>query len=1575
MFGARSIRKGTALAVLFAAGISGCVLPSDVGSALLISPGTLNFGETSKTQLLQVSKNITTTPLGPIVVSSSADWLQADTCTDVAAGCDSTGPLDRVSIPISVDRSKMRLGTNRALLTLEAAGAAVQQIEVTATDLLQTNFSVDVRNPEVGRAVNFTDLSATDEAGGIRTWAWDFGDGETSTLQNPTHIYRRAGVYSVSLSIMTDTRAETRTLDALVTVGTIEPAVDFTANQTNIFERDSVSFTDTTVSPTAPVTHWAWTFGDNATSNEKNPTHQYNTPGVYTVTLTVTTTLNGDTVTEKTATKTSFIIVQRKVAPRADFAIGQVKPFVNIPVQLTDLSVPGTSPITDWVWEFGDGVISRDASPVHTFAQVGTYPVKLTVSSLHGVHTKTQNVDVVYKAPVADFTVSNANPSTNAEVQFSDNSIPGSAAIVAWEWTFGDGTSSTAQHPAHTYTAAGNYTVRLTVVADTPTNNISVAEKVGYVRVFDPPAPNFSFAPQSAFVNEDVRFTNLTVPGSEPQLTYLWDFDGDPLTTNDQSVQVNPTRRFSTTGVYQTTLTAKSPTRSVTSAPQAVTVDRAPTPAFEASTVTPTTVTTVQFNDTTDTSTTRPVIRWAWSFGDGTTSAQQSPRKRYTSVGRYTVALTVTFRHSATGQEFTRTTTRTNYINVTDPIPPTADFTVDNPCAMPTIAVQFQDGSTRGSGAIDGWAWNFGDGSTSTAQNPVHAFAQPGTYNVSLTVSTTQIEAPFNTNTITLPVEVANTAPTALDTYVRTPDPNYGFSEVSSFRVTAGSFALPATAYTLRMTSQSWRNATEIYSASERLWTHNVTILVPDTTYRRTDTALLYIDGGSRSSSPYNASTLPTAIPQLALATGSVIAMIDNVPSQPLTFGDEEGLRSRSEDAIIAYSYDQYMNSVVNGEEDATWPVLLPMAKAAVRAMDTVQDYLPTKNVAPVQDFVVTGGSKRGWTTWLTGATDCRVRAIAPIVIDVLNMDLQMLHHRSVYGFWAPSIYEYAQEHVFERLLPVQGTVAPEALKLLQIVDPYEYRSRMTMPKFLMNSTGDEFFVPDSAQWYYKDLLGDKQLNYVPNTSHGIANLEDNATDDPAISGLLAWYMTITQDIERPTFTWTKDVAAGRIVVTPQTGGTPTEVLLWQARNPDARDFRLENGTRWSSTVLTPQNDGTYVGQVTPEPWTGFFVQLRYANPATFAFSVPGFDVPDMVFTTEVVVTPGEYPVFNSYRDDSSGVPLVVLYGTPFEMGQAYGQLMRPEIAGILASAWFTGTTATAAQLDAAWTAQAAAMDPRIVDEIRGIAAGAGVSETTIRRLNMIPVVDALYKGDASATWRSSSDNNNGLMAYTLNGSRARGGQDFPCVVMYIPDAEYGVPHASITYSGLAYGWTGINLGGITVAETGDAGANNFNGGRLHFLPKLRASLYDSTDLRQAWDVASAPLPTKADTFIYLDGRNENRGSKLTNTPSAPVLITLDDDDLDPLFPSVLPEIVYAGASPIAAFNFLSGRRTQINFNGTSDAASVQSLARSLAAPGNNVLNVGIDALNFVIDVSYGTDSSDATAMPFSRINLQNLLP
>jgi len=429
------------------------------------------------------------------------------------------------------------------------------------------------------------------------------------------------------------------------------------------------------------------------------------------------------------------------------------------------------------------------------------------------------------------------------------------------------------------------------------------------------------------------------------------------------------------------------------------------------------------------------------------------------------------------------------------------------------------------------------------------------------------------------------TVATPLDDYVAAPDTSYKYTLVNTAK------GLGYTAYILDMTSQSWRSSSEV---DRTIWQHWLTIIKPDGV--SADKALLWINGGRNGgSAPTSADSMLVGI---ALNTKSVVADLKMVPNEPLVFPDGGG--PRSEDAIIAYTFNKYMAT-----GDATWPLLLPMAKSAVRAMDTIHSYLlsETKGVLDVNQFVVAGASKRGWTTWLTAAADKRVIAIAPAVIDVLNMDDQMKHHYSAYGFYSSAIHDYEELKIFQRLDTPQG----QALR--KFIDPYEYRSRYTMPKFGVNSSGDQFFLPDSAQFYFHDLTGEKYLRYVPNTDHGLAG-----SDAPM--SLTVFYKSILTGSQRPQFSWSvKD--DGSIVV--KTVTTPTQVNLWQASNTKARDFRLETiGLAWKSSTLADQGGGTYIGKV-PEPnegWTAFFVELVFDS---------GLGIP-YKFTTQVNVVPKRLP-------------------------------------------------------------------------------------------------------------------------------------------------------------------------------------------------------------------------------------------------------------------------------------------------------------------------------------------------------------
>ena len=228
--------------------------------------------------------------------------------------------------------------------------------------------------------------------------------------------------------------------------------------------------------------------------------------------------------------------------------------------------------------------------------------------------------------------------------------------------------------------------------------------------------------------------------------------------------------------------------------------------------------------------------------------------------------------------------------------------------------------------------------------------------------------------------------------------------------------------------------------------------------------------------------------------------------------------------------------------------------------------------------------------------------AIAPIVIDCLNVEPSMRHHFAAYGFWAPAVHDYVEHRIFEHM----GT-EPMA-QLLELVDPYAYRDRLTMPKFILNGSGDQFFLPDSSQFYFDDLKGDKYLRYVPNADHSL--------NDGAVRDLLAFYLTVLHKKPRPKISWTTK-PDGTLRVTSDVA--PQQAVLWQATNPQARDFRLETlGKKYLSQVLQPQNDGSYVTTVDPptKGWTAYFIELSYDI---------GEKVP-MTLTTEIRVTPDLLP-------------------------------------------------------------------------------------------------------------------------------------------------------------------------------------------------------------------------------------------------------------------------------------------------------------------------------------------------------------
>ena len=435
------------------------------------------------------------------------------------------------------------------------------------------------------------------------------------------------------------------------------------------------------------------------------------------------------------------------------------------------------------------------------------------------------------------------------------------------------------------------------------------------------------------------------------------------------------------------------------------------------------------------------------------------------------------------------------------------------------------------------------------------------------------------------PLRIHSPSSTALDRYISRPTPEYGFNIVNTvdnerYRTTVVS-----------MTSQKWRSEREV---DKPLWRHWLTITEPKR--YKTRIGMLVISGGSNTDDPPR--KIDPIIGTLAARTGAVIAELHQVPNQPLTFFDDGS--PRSEDDLVAYTWDKYLRS-----GDDTWPLRLPMTKAAVRAMDTVTALTARSGQGPVVDrFVVGGTSKRGWTSWLTAAADHRVIAVVPVVIDVLNVARSAEHEYRVYGSWPPSLESYVKLGIMNWL----GT--PQLQALLEIEDPYSYRDRLVHPKLIVNASGDQFFTPDSSQFYFSGLVGEKYLRYIPNTDHSL----DGATVNAAHTGL-AFVDSIIAGSPRPQYDWHWDGDAVRV----RSSAQPLSVKLWQAHNPRARDFRLQTiGPAFRSTELIDQGGNTFVARVAP-PAHGFtagFVELTYATLREDVFTV----------TTDVRVTPDVLP-------------------------------------------------------------------------------------------------------------------------------------------------------------------------------------------------------------------------------------------------------------------------------------------------------------------------------------------------------------
>ena len=372
-------------------------------------------------------------------------------------------------------------------------------------------------------------------------------------------------------------------------------------------------------------------------------------------------------------------------------------PVVGQAVQFMNATTGNPS---SWNWDFGDGVTSVEISPRHVYSKAGFKRVTLTVQSSTGSKKASRTLTVMPATLLASFAFSPTTPIVGQAVQFTDTSTGGP---TSWQWTFGDGSTSTAQNPSHAFTTSGAKTVSLTVVnnsgSNTSTRTVNIATAL---------TASFSFSPTTPIVGQAVQFTDTSTGGAT---SWQWSF-GDGSTSTAQ----NPRHAFTTSGTKTVTLTVVNNSGSNTLT-RTVNIATALTASFSFSPATPSVGQAVQF---TDTSTGRPTS-WQWSFGDGSTSAAQNPSHAFTTSGAKTVSLTVVNNSGSN--------TSTHTVNIATAL--TASFSFSP--ATPSVgqAVQFTDTST---GGPTSWQWSFGDGALSTVRNPIHSYSVTGSFEVSLAI-------------------------------------------------------------------------------------------------------------------------------------------------------------------------------------------------------------------------------------------------------------------------------------------------------------------------------------------------------------------------------------------------------------------------------------------------------------------------------------------------------------------------------------------------------------------------------------------------------------------------------------------------------------------------------------------------------------------------------------------------------------------------------------------------------------------------------------------------------------------------
>lgn len=546
-----------------------------------------------------------------------------------------------------------------------------------------------------GEVVEFVNQSTLQQA---QSWLWDFGDGNTSTDQSPTHVYASPGAYTITLNAVYDAACTgQRTRVSYVAVSP-NPTAAFTANNLSSCNPPlTVNFTNQS-SGAGPLTY-AWTFGPSGQSSATNPNRTFNNSGSFDVSLTTTNSFG----CTSTLTQPGYINVGQNEAQFTSDVTGFCAP---LPVNFSNQSVT-SSPVTSFLWNFGDGSTSTQANPSHTYTNVGVYNVTLSIQTAEGCsNTFSAPAYIsVSNPPTPNFSVNATEQCSGSYFQFTDMSINANT----WFWDFGNGETSTDQNPQQAFNTPFPITVSLTVTNNGCPATLTQPDLLTVL----PPYVNLSYT-QSCQNPLQVQFSEL----ASQENSYFWTF-GDGTT----SLLADPSHLYQSVGVYPVTLTVNNTQTGCTNTATDTVIIASSTAGFAQDITQGCGPLAVAFS--------HPgagAVSWQWDFGDGATSLVQNPTHTYNDAGSYNVTLTVT---DAVG--CVSTTTVNNAVTVQNSA---VNFSITNQNGCDQLSVSFQRQITP-PGSAASVLWDFGDGTTSTQNNPTHVYTTLGEYDVTLTVTNT----------------------------------------------------------------------------------------------------------------------------------------------------------------------------------------------------------------------------------------------------------------------------------------------------------------------------------------------------------------------------------------------------------------------------------------------------------------------------------------------------------------------------------------------------------------------------------------------------------------------------------------------------------------------------------------------------------------------------------------------------------------------------------------------------------------------------------------------------------------------